>query len=103
MTIAIEPVLDKQHVEIQPYMRLWASVFHRGISDFCTARAAGKNDGRVFWFYDDRAHPGSFVWLCDLFRIAPDVARSAVLKKWRAYVDKVELKEQKKWPTTQTA
>lgn len=90
----IEGVQHQPH-ELRPYLRLWAAVFHRGIVDFCTCRALGRRDERFRWFHSDEVHAGSFVWLCQLFGFDQEKARSAVLAKWRAQVDKAMLKEER--------
>lgn len=77
--------------DAKPYLRLWAAVFQRGISDYCTART-GKDYQHTavhHWFWDDvTVRPGKFAWLCQLFDISPDKARARILSDWRAYVDK---------------
>lgn len=62
---------------------LWAAVFRLGVLDYRMAQANGRGPdvGPIRWFVDDHAtHPGSFLWLCDLFDMHPDHARSRVLE-----------------------
>ena len=79
--------------EMIPYLRLWASVMRLGIQDYCTARARKEpaGDYRVFWFESDDYATGSFTWLCELFGLDPDKARTQVLLNWRKNVLKGEL------------
>lgn len=80
----------------KPYRRLWASVFKQGISDVCTARAAGAalESEPLRWFYSNEWHIGSFVWLCDLFEFGVEPARSRVLMRCRGFVDVDAIKEE---------
>ena len=43
-----------------------------------------KGGHRSTWFDSDAEHVGSFVWLCDLFNLDPDRARSMARMKFRA-------------------
>lgn len=75
---------------IRGYMRLWAAVMQRGISDYCTARTRkGYRHTSVYhWFWSNEHRTGSFCWICDLFDIDPDRARTQVLGDWRRHVDR---------------
>lgn len=92
--VSIEPDDIDTLPDAKPYRRLWAAVFKKGISDACTAKAgkAGPGDARLAWFYSDAVFPGSFVWLCHLFDLTPDSARTSVMLRWRSLVDKTDLK-----------
>jgi len=83
---------------IKPYLRLWASVMRLGISDYCTARAAKRpaGDPAVVWFNSDEHFPGSFTWLCEMFSISPERARSQVLLQWRDHVDRRQIYNSRK-------
>lgn len=68
-------------------LRLWAYVFVQGIRDYTEARRRGftsEGSSEVYWFESDiDEHPGSFLWLCELFDLDPTRARSAVLMNMR--------------------
>ncbi len=66
--------------ETKACLRLWGAAFIGGIND----TVAHWKEGREYhWFDDDRDYPGSFVWLCDLFNIGVEQARSSVRMKAR--------------------
>jgi hypothetical protein len=61
-------------------IRLWAAVFHRGLID---AADAFRKGAEFPWITSQEKHPGSFIWLCDLFDMDPDIARSMARRKYR--------------------
>jgi hypothetical protein len=58
-------------VEIRAEMKLWAAVMALGLKDY-----HAKDRSAVHWFWSEDNHVGSFVWVCDLFKIDPDYARN---------------------------
>ena len=96
LLLTIEGV-ESCSAEMKPYLRLWASVMRLGVSDYCTARAnkAPTGDHRVVWFESNDYHQGSFTWLCDLFGLDYDKARSQVLMRWREHVDRRQVYKSK--------
>lgn len=82
----IEDLQANVSIELQPYFRLWAAVFHRGLSDAAVDFFNGDTvPGSAYWwaFDSEATHPGSFLWLCELFSIDPDIARSQARSKFR--------------------
>jgi hypothetical protein len=74
--------------ETQACIRLWAAVFRLGLAD---AALHFRNTGEQSpWISCDDRHPGSFIWLCELFDIDPDYARSAARQKYRELVKSVK-------------
>jgi hypothetical protein len=99
MSIAYDPeeVISKAS-SVQPYLRLWASVFRQGLQDAAAAIRWKNSKGKkrpnyhqnwcphtsLRWLESDvQKGPGSLLWLCDLFDIDPDAARNAVYMNWR--------------------
>lgn len=74
---------DSQDGDTGPYRRLWAAVFRQGIADYRSAVSSGARaaDGRVAWVYSNARHPGSFVWLCEVFGFSPEHARSTITRR----------------------
>ena len=70
--VELSPTLDGQ---TQACIKLWAAVFHNGIAETV---ASWRNGNHSPWFDDDRDFPGSFVWLCEMFNIGVEQARSTV-------------------------
>lgn len=76
------------------HLRVWASVFRQGLQDWAAEqfggmpyRMAGVTKGEpTAWFEDTGCGVGSFEWLCDLFEIHPDRARSMARIKMRELV-----------------
>lgn len=69
-------------------LRLWASVFHNGLVHAAQAWMAKSYDDNyphpdVVWFDSNEAHPGSFSWLCDLFNLDTERARSMARMQFR--------------------
>ena len=89
MSISLDSV-TQHDAAVRPYLRLWAEVMRGGVQDFCTARALARPniDPRINWMWSNDVFPGSFIWLCDLFDLEPEKARSQVLLQWRVHVDK---------------
>ena len=64
-------------------LRMWSAVFLHGLSD---SAAHFFSTGQDDWWIDRRnnaQHPGSVMWLCDLFGIDPDRARSTARANYR--------------------
>jgi hypothetical protein len=55
--------------EISPEMRIWAAVLVGAISDL---GKKAHRDSALEWISDDRHEMGTFIWICELFRLAPD-------------------------------
>lgn len=77
-------------------LRLWAAVFRQGLQDWA-AEDSGKRlranlpdnyqpGDSIKWFESNTRAVGSFCWLCDLFEIHPDTARSMARLKKRELV-----------------
>jgi hypothetical protein len=83
--------------EAVPYLRLWAEVMRLGVVDFCNARAVRSDNKHphIQWLWSEQRDPGNFLWLCDLFHLDPENARSQVLIQWRKLVDKREMKRER--------
>lgn len=57
-----------------PYLQLWAAVFHLGLRDFCQALLKGQHRAKAYtWFWSEDVCPGSFCWLCYLLGL--DIAQ----------------------------
>lgn len=75
-------------------LRVWAAVFRQGLQDWAAEQfgvmpysKAGVSRGEpTTWFESETRDPGSFCWLCDLFEIHPDQARSMARIKKRELV-----------------
>lgn len=75
-------------------LRVWASVFRQGLQDWAAEqfgvmpyKMTGVKKGEpTRWFESGANPPGTFVWLCDLFEIHPDQARSMARVKMRELV-----------------
>lgn len=68
-------------LEYSGEMQLWANVLKQGVYD---ARSDIR-DKRVMsepirWMKSNRVYPGSFAWLCELFNLDVEFARSAVTR-----------------------
>jgi hypothetical protein len=76
--------------ETRSCLRLWAAVFAVGIQE----SAETVKDGREpYWFYADDHYPGSFVWLCELFDLEPERARSEARMRFREIIRKANAKQ----------
>lgn len=64
--------------EFRPYIRLWAAVFAKGLRDYCDEVAKGKHSKAHSWFHSHLNEPGSFIWLCGVFKWDPVTARLRV-------------------------
>ena len=80
LAFTASPNLDPQ---TQACIRMWAAVFRAGLLDAADNFKLGYRNS---WFESDDQYPGSFVWLCDLFNLDPDKARSMVRMKYRALI-----------------
>jgi hypothetical protein len=74
--------------EDQARMRLWAMVFTQGLRDFAEDMRGVTDCGAFpqepsYWFWSHDNTTGSFVWLCDLFKVDPARARTQTLSAWR--------------------
>ncbi len=83
-------VIDEQD---QGHLRLWGTVFTQGLQDFAEDLRKVTDQGRFprepsYWFWAHENTTGSFVWLCDMFKIDPARARNQVLAKWRDLLPK---------------
>jgi len=75
-------------------LRVWAAVFRQGLQDWAAEQfqvMPYKKTGTVkgeptHWFESNTRTVGSFCWLCDLFEIHPDQARSMARLKKRELV-----------------
>jgi len=70
--------------QTQACRNLWAEVFKLGIQD--AAVAASRGNFNYPWFMSDAVYPGSFVWLCNLFELAPEITRSTLRGRFRAII-----------------
>ena len=77
--------LDQQ---TQACLNLWAEVFRTGVQD--AAFAAKKGNLNYLWLMDDACFPGSFVWLCELFDVAPDTARNKIRTRFRVFLKEIK-------------
>lgn len=77
--------------DVSPYRALWAAVMHRGMQDAADEfRRAMKNGdtpdlriGALGWMHSDRKHVGSWVWLCSIFDLDPEIARDKARSNFR--------------------
>ncbi len=75
-------------------LRVWAAAFRQGLQDWAAEQfkalpytKAGVIRGEpTAWFDSNTQTPGSFCWLCDLFELHPDQARSMARAKMRDLV-----------------
>ena len=79
-----------QEIDVQAFRckRLWAAVFRQGCVDAAWDFATHKHDREHYpeawlWLNATDDEVGSFIWLCDLFDLDPDRARSQVRMKFR--------------------
>lgn len=79
--------------ETRACLRLWAAVFAVGIQESAEEFRSGYEP---FWFYSDDRHPGSFVWLCELFDLDPERARNEARMRFREIIRKANAKDAKR-------
>ena len=80
LVLTAVPTLDPQ---TQACLNLWAEVFRVGLMD--AAEFYKKSLTPPYWITSDNTHPGSFIWLCDLFNMDSDIVRT----KWRMNLRKI--------------
>jgi hypothetical protein len=76
------------------HLRVWAAVFRQGLQDWAAEqlgilkyKETGVSEGEpTRWFDSPTDGVGSFCWLCGLFEIHPDQARSRAQAKKRELV-----------------
>lgn len=68
-------------------IRLWASVFHGGIKEYCQALASGYAPAHpwIRWVESEEHMIGSFSWLCELYGFEPFMARRLITAN-QAYI-----------------
>lgn len=88
------------HSGVTGELRMWAASFHGGIREYCTAIKAGQPSGHpaVRWVNSDASHPGTFVWLCDLFSFSPYMVRTLVNKNCAHILKPGQGKKKKETP-----
>jgi hypothetical protein len=55
---------------------LWASVLEQAVKD-----ARNDAEGAWAWLHSEDQGIGSFLWICDIFEISPDLIRSNIGNK----------------------
>lgn len=58
--------------QIKACLRLWSAVMHFNIVE---AKSGSSGGAARAWIANDENRPGSFVWICGLFDLAPDRVR----------------------------
>lgn len=68
-------------------MNMWAAVMIAGVreaaDDFYKYKKTGKAGDALHWFFSSDPSIGSFDWLCELFSVHPDNARSNARAQFR--------------------
>ena len=67
-----------------PFLELWSAVFRLGVIDAAHDWANDRpHKPAVAWVFSNDNFVGSFVWICDLFGLNPELARGKLLLKRR--------------------
>jgi len=73
-----------------PELKLWEAVLLRAADDlhlkdwkfeskYHLLKNARLRREAIAWFKSSRTHVGSFLWICDVFSLHPDIVRSIIL------------------------
>lgn len=91
ITTKFSTMSDPHAQNMQPIVKLWAVVLHKGVAEASAeiqaclegvppAVAAYRHGNALAWLTEVRnLGPGSFVWLCDLWEMDPARVRESVL------------------------